>query len=393
MSPVSSISPQHDQTTTMALVLSKKGNNNNGKVMEALAYKAAYAAADLALSNAGPLARGAVQVGKSLAAGRKKNKQVTQAGAFGGAITAPVAVTRQLRGSKPKFSGKGTGSITVIHREYLGQVVTTADLQVNGGIVNNLLKVNPLNGILFSWLPTIAAGYDQFTFNRLSLRYVPLCATTATGRVAMYWDKDSTDSEPTDRVELANQAILKETAPWAEATLAVPTDRLRRFCDDSSVADRKLIDLGQLGVATYGGTGVVAGDVFVSYSVTLHFPQPLATLVDTTRINTSNSVITNVGPQYTKVDIVSGNQWFVSFRGVGKFILFGSIRGTGTPSLAVTGVINNSSTILATSTGAMYMANVTVSSTPASFAITMTTVTAGLHSAVRASKNNDMNTP
>lgn len=304
-----------------------------------------------------------------------------------------MAVTRQLRGSKPRFSGKGTGSITVVHREYLGQVVTTADLQVNGGITNNLLKVNPLNGILFSWLPTIAAGYDQFSFNSLSLRYVPLCATTATGRVAMYWDKDSTDPEPTDRVELANQAILKETAPWAEATLTVPTDRIRRFCDDSSVADRKLIDLGQLGVATYGGTAVVAGDVFVSYSVTLYNPQPLATLVDTVRINTSNSVITNVGPQYAKVDIVAGNQWIITFRGVGKFVLAGSIRGTGSPSLTTSGTITNSSTILATSTGAMYMANVTVSSLPSSFTLTMTTVTAGLHSAVRASRSNDVSTP
>lgn len=374
------------------VVANKKGNNNT-KVMETLAYQAAVSAAEIALANVGPLTRGAVQVGKNLVGRKKKNKQVAQAGAFGGAIVAPVAVTRQLRGSKPRFSGKGTGSITVVHREYLGQVVTTADLQVNGGITNNLLKVNPLNGILFSWLPTIAAGYDQFSFNSLSLRYVPLCATTATGRVAMYWDKDSTDPEPTDRVELANQAILKETAPWAEATLTVPTDRIRRFCDDSSVADRKLIDLGQLGVATYGGTAVVAGDVFVSYSVTLYNPQPLATLVDTVRINTSNSVITNVGPQYAKVDIVSGNQWIITFRGVGKFVLAGSIRGTGSPSLTTSGTITNSSTILATSTGSMYMANVTVSSLPASFTLTMTTVSAGLHSAVRASRSNDVSTP
>lgn len=377
----------------MALVLSKKGNNN-GKVMEVLAYKAAAAGAELALSNAGAIGRGVMHIGRNVISKKKKNRQmISQAGAMGGAIVAPVAVTRQLKGSRPKFSGKGTGSITVTHREYLGQVVATADLQVNGGIVGNLLKVNPLNGILFSWLPTIAAGYDQYTFNRLTLHYVPLCATTATGRVAMYWDKDSTDSEPTDRVELANQATLKETAPWAEATLTIPTDRVRRFCDDSAVADRKLIDLGQLGVATYGGTSIVAGDVFVAYSVTLHFPQPLATLMDTTRINTSNAVVTNVGPQYTKVDIVAGNKWSVSFRGVGKFVLLGSIRGTGTATLALTGVTNNSSTIQATSTGAMYMANVTVSSLPASFELTLTTVSAGLHSAVRASKNNDMSTP
>lgn len=376
----------------MALVVKGK-KNNNGKVMEALAYKAAMAGAELALANAGAISRGVVQVGKGLVTRRRnKGQMVQQAGARGGAIVAPVAVTRQLVGSKPKFSGKGTGSITVVHREYLGQVVTTADLQVNGGVTGNLLKVNPLNGILFSWLPTVAAGYDQYNFNRLQLHYVPLCATTATGRVAMYWDKDSTDPEPTDRVELANQAVLKETAPWAEAILRVPTDRALRYCDDSSVADRKLIDLGQLGVATYGGTGVVAGDVFVTYSVTLHFPQPLATLMDTTRINTSNAVVTNVGPQYTKVDIVAGNKWSVSFRGVGKFVLFGSVRGTGAPSLSFTG-ITNSSTILSTSTGAMYMANVTVSSLPAVFEITMTTVTAGIHSAVRATKNNDVSTP
>lgn len=365
--------------------------------MEALAYRAACTAADLALTNAGPIAKGALQVGKALVGGRKKKKKgkaVTQAGAMGGAITAPVAVTRQIKGAKPKISGRGAGSITVVHREYLGQVVNTADLQVNGGVANNLLKVNPLNGILFSWLPTVAAGYDQYSFNSLSLRYVPLCATTATGRVAMYWDKDSTDLEPSDRVELANQAILKETSPWAEAVLSVPTDRIRRFCDDSAVADRKLIDLGQLGVATYGGTGIIAGDVFVSYSVTLYNPQPLATLIDTTRINTSNQVITNVGPQYTKVDIDSGTSWLITFRGVGKFLLAGSVRGTGSPGVTTAGnIIVNSATVLGTSTGCMYLVNVTVSAIPSSYRISFTTVTAGVHQAVRASRTNDAGTP
>nr|WRQ65796.1 structural protein [Tolivirales sp.] len=378
----------------MALALNTR-RNNNGKVMEMLAYKAATAGAELALANVGTITRGVAQLGKNMLGKRKRNKQlVSQVGALGGAIVAPVAVTRQIRGSKPRFSGRGTGSITVTHREYLGQVATTADLQVNGGITGNLLKVNPLNGILFSWLPTIAAGYDQYSFNRLSLQYVPLCATTATGRVAMYWDKDSTDPEPTDRVELANQAILKETSPWAEANLTIPTDRIKRFCDDSAVADRKLVDLGQFGVATYGtGSVVVAGDVFVSYTVTFYNPQPLATLMDTTRINTSNAVITNVGPQYTRIDIVSGNQWLITFRGVGKFVIFGSIRGTGAVTLATSGVIFNSSTTLATATGAMYVANVTVSSLPASVSYTLTTVTAGLHSAVRATRANDMTTP
>jgi hypothetical protein len=378
----------------MALALNTR-RNNNGKMMEMLAYKAATAGAELALANVGTITRGVAQLGKNMLGKRKRNKQlVSQVGALGGAIVAPVAVTRQIRGSKPRFSGRGTGSITVTHREYLGQVATTADLQVNGGITGNLLKVNPLNGILFSWLPTIAAGYDQYAFNRLSLQYVPLCATTATGRVAMYWDKDSTDPEPTDRVELANQAILKETSPWAEANLTIPVDRIKRFCDDSAVADRKLVDLGQFGVATYGtGSVVVAGDVFVSYTVTFYNPQPLATLMDTTRINTSNAVITNVGPQYTRIDIVSGNQWLITFRGVGKFVIFGSIRGTGAVTLATSGVIVNSSTTLATATGAMYVANVTVSSLPASVSYTMTTVTAGLHSAVRATRANDMTTP
>nr|AFU10974.1 capsid protein [Grapevine Algerian latent virus] len=377
----------------MALALNTRRNNNNGKVMEMLAYKAATAGAELALANVGSITRGVAQLGKSVLGKKKRSKNVSQVGALGGAVVAPVAVTRQIRGSKPKFSGRGTGSITVTHREYLGQVVTTADLQVNGGITGNLLKVNPLNGILFSWLPTIAAGYDQYAFNRLSLQYVPLCATTATGRVAMYWDKDSTDLEPSDRVELANQAILKETSPWAEANLTIPTDRIKRFCDDSAVADRKLVDLGQLGVATYGGTAVVAGDVFVSYTVTFYNPQPLATLMDTTRINTSNAVVTNVGPQYTRVDVVSGNQWLITFRGVGKFVIFGSIRGAGAVVLALSGVIVNSSTTLTTPTGAMYVANVTVSSLPASVSYTMTTVTAGLHPAVRATKANDMGTP
>nr|ACD85085.1 coat protein [Carnation Italian ringspot virus] len=318
---------------------------------------------------------------------------IVHSGGMKGAIMAPVAVTRQLRGSKPKFSGRTSGSVTVSHRELITQVNNSTQFVVNGGVTGNLRQVNPLNGTLFSWLPSIAANFDQYTFNSVTLHYVPLCATTETGRVAMYFDKDSEDPEPADRVELANYATLKETAPWAEAMLRIPTDRIKRHNDDSSVNDRKLIDLGQIGIATYGGSGTnPVGDVFISNSVTLHFPQPTAVGVQTRRLDLTSVLDTNVGPSYT-ITSSTATVYTVAFRTVGTFMLLGAVRSTGSPVIGLSSAniaINSNTTLNTVGTAFSYMTNVTVSALPASITFTVVgVITSSTSHAVRASRTNN----
>nr|WVH32470.1 p41K [Petunia asteroid mosaic virus] len=324
--------------------------------------------------------------------GGKKQQMINHVGGTGGAIMAPVAVTRQLVGSKPKFTGRTSGSVTVTHREYLSQVNNSTGFQVNGGIVGNLLQLNPLNGTLFSWLPAIASNFDQYTFNSVVLHYVPLCSTTEVGRVAIYFDKDSEDPEPADRVELANYSVLKETAPWAEAMLRVPTDKVKRFCDDSSTSDHKLIDLGQLGIATYGGAGTNAvGDVFISYSVTLYFPQPTNTLLSTRRLDLAGSIVTASGPGYLLVSRTA-TVLTMTFRATGTFVISGTYRCLTATTLGLAGGVNvNSITVVDNiGTDSAFSINCTVSNLPSVVTFTSTGITSATVHCVRATRQNDV---
>nr|BCH36664.1 coat protein [Sikte waterborne virus] len=262
---------------------------------------------------------------------------VRHPGAQSGAIAAPVAVTRIIRASRPKFV-RSKGSVTVTHRELISQIDTSAALSVNKG-VTNLYRVNPSNSVLFPWLQTLATNFDQYTFERVRLQYVPLCGTTTTGRVALYFDKDSQDDPPSNRIELANMAHLTETSPWAEASLNIPTDRIKRFTNDSATTDTKLIDLGQIGVGTYGSTGVAAaGDLFIHYTVTFYEPQPSAGLVSTGRLINGESFTTRTG----LITISETSTAFgVSFNSPGTYLVIIQLKAT-----AITDDATSSNTVV-----------------------------------------------
>lgn len=220
----------------------------------------------------------------------------------------------------------------ITHREYISQIrgAPASAFIVNNGDVTNY-RVNPYNAALFSWLPTLAGNFDQYRFVSLRLRYVPVCATLETGRVGLFFDKDSMDADPSDRVELANMAHVAETAPWAEVLLNVPTDGIKRFTNDSSAVDIKLVDLGRIGFATYSGnTNNAYGDLFIEYTVDLFEAQPAAGLAFSI-VGNATSVTTTQGPTLASVASLSttGPQFWIMSPGI-YFYNFYADSGLGT---------------------------------------------------------------
>lgn len=376
-------------------------SNNNAlaltkKQLASLATTAAALAVKGAINNAPAIIDTTLAVGKKAYntaknALTRRGRNVTHVGGMNGAIMAPVAVSRQLNGRKPKFSGTAKGGITVTHREYLTQVNnTTGNFVTNGGITGNLYQVNPLNGTLFSWLPSIAANFDQYTFTRIAIQYVPMCGTTEVGRVGLYWDKDSTDPEPLDRVELANYAVLKETPPWGETVLNIPTDRIKRFCDDSSTQDHKLIDLGQVGFAVYGGNSTNAcGDLFITYTVVLHSPQPTANLIETMQTSSADILFNRVGPNYAIISKSATNIDLV-FRATGIFLVNIAYQSTGVTTISSTGGASflEQTTLDNLGVATMSTAMIQVTSLPAVIRYTNTTNGGATVQIVRATKRN-----
>lgn len=308
---------------------------------------------------------------KRFGQGGKGRDVVSHPGAMRGAVAAPTAITRILRGSKPQFK-RGKGSVTITHRELIGQFNTSVDLVVNdgtSGAAGGVYKLNPGNAVLFPWLQTMASNFEQYKFDSVRLQYVPLCNTLTTGRVALYYDKDSQDEQPADRVELANMAHLTETSPWAEASLSIPTDAIKRFTTDSATTDRKLIDLGQVGVATYGGppSDVASGDVFIHYTVTFFTPQPSSGLVGSLNVILGSPSFD--GPRYTTV-VSDGVDLAIAFNTPGTFLVALNLSSTTSGTLsATTGAVINSSTNIHSGTLGMYLFNVTVTTTGAGVAV------------------------
>nr|QWC36210.1 coat protein [Pelargonium necrotic spot virus] len=287
----------------------------------------------------------------------RKTDMILHPGAYPGAIAAPVAVTRVIRGSKPKFT-RSKGAVTITHRELVGQYNNSAGLVVNGSVGGTIYKLNPSNALLFPWLQSIASNFDQYKFDNVKLTYIPMCATTETGRVALYFDKDSQDPVPADRVELANMFHLRETAPWAESNLNVPTDNVKRFTNDNTTTDLKLVDLGQIGIATYGGSGTnPVGDLFIHYTVTFFEPQPSAGIVETEQ---TGAGALDSGPDMVSVggDAIST---LIVFKTPGTFILTLGQRNTTLGTVVPTGVTVNSSTHAQATGFCQSIVNLTVS--------------------------------
>lgn len=268
----------------MAMV--KRANNNNsnkaivpyGPILKTLGPLAA----NKAVEYAPVVINGVTKLTKS--ARRllgKGNENITfTSGAFPGSVSAPVAISRRIAGMQPRFK-QVAGSIHITHRELVTSILPSGDMLVNNGVTAvGAYRINPGNATLFTWLPTLGLNFDMYKFTKIRFHYVPTCATTSTGRVALVWDKDSQDPLPVDRSALSAYTHSAESAPWADNMLVIPCDNIKRFINDGNATDKKLVDFGQLFFATYSSSGSVPlGDIYVEYGVEFTEAQPAASQV------------------------------------------------------------------------------------------------------------------
>ena len=119
-----------------------QGGNKMGKMAKNAFQQGVQAGVAYLMSNP----KGALKKGKDawnyMTAGGVPSG-IVHSGGMKGAIMAPVAVTRQLRGSKPKFSGRTSGSVTVSHRELITQVnnLTCLRLPVTPPFTTNCVEL------------------------------------------------------------------------------------------------------------------------------------------------------------------------------------------------------------------------------------------------------------
>jgi hypothetical protein len=207
---------------------------------------------------------------------------VTHPGAPYGQV-AGVANGISVRRSAPKIRGS-KGTIRITHKELVSSVANTTTLSITNQFTTgqSIYQVNAASSVSFPWLASIAGAYDYYRFKRVRLVYVPLCATTETGRIMLGYDPDSTDPIPTDRQGLSSYSCSTEGSLWSTLSLDLKLSDTAKwyYNDNSSVGSvlsntTALIDQGQFFAATWsGGSTSSVGELYALYDVELKDPQP-----------------------------------------------------------------------------------------------------------------------
>lgn len=226
---------------------------------------------------------------KAVSAPRRKQQVSTRTSN----VTAPVAKSiRTVTVIKPKQGPKFEK-----RTQLLTTIVSSSTFVANNGFTaTSRFRLNPSNHVVFPSLAVEAANYDEYRFTSLRAYYIPFAATATSGRVEICYDPDSQDELPVDRQALSQYSRSCASSVWDKCSITLPPSGWK-FINDTNVVDRKLVDHGQLICATYGSTSTIdVGDWYLEFSIEFRSPQPTATLVQTSVVE--SATYQTYGPTY-----------------------------------------------------------------------------------------------
>ena len=194
-------------------------------------------------------------------------------------VTAPLAVSARTRNQQPQWRANKNGTVTIKHREQFTEVYRPDATQDYANIFG--LRINPANSAVFPWLAGISPSWESYTFESLQFEYVPSAPSTAPGTVVMGVDYDPTDLLPVNKRDLMQMEGSTSAGLWVpqthRSTRANLTKRKELFTAAEGDGNR-LNDVGNLVIGIFGTEDdysfASTGDLWVSYEVRLHTPQP-----------------------------------------------------------------------------------------------------------------------
>lgn len=90
------------------------------------------------------------------------------------------------------------GSVRVTRTELFDYIITTGE-----GSYGAYWSVNPANAVLFPWLSSMAALFEQFEFKRFRVNFVPSSNYLATGTIALACEYDVMDNPNVDFADVS----------------------------------------------------------------------------------------------------------------------------------------------------------------------------------------------
>jgi len=174
-------------------------------------------------------------------------------------------------------------SVVIRHKEFLGEIRSNTTFTINQSF-----ELNPGLTPTFPWLARIATRFQEYRIRGMVFHYVPSSGSAiastnnALGTVMLQTSYRSNDTPPSSKVELLNEYWSSEAVPSEPFCHPIECDPAENPFNIQYVrsgvvptGDNKLLyDLGVTHVATSGQqqSGVVLGDLWVSYEVELKKP-------------------------------------------------------------------------------------------------------------------------
>lgn len=187
-------------------------------------------------------------------------------------------------GSIPMMHNEGQ-SIVVRHREYLCEVKSNTSFTVQRSF-----RINPGSQTTFPWLSRVANCYQQYRIRGMVYHYVPTSGNsvgstnTSLGTVAMQTSYRSSDTPPSNKIEMMNEYWSTESIPSEAFCHPIECDpnenpfNVQYVSSDGTTypsGDSPLLyDLGITHLATSGQQlgSVTLGDMWVTYEIELKKP-------------------------------------------------------------------------------------------------------------------------
>lgn len=201
---------------------------------------------------------------------------------FGEYMVSKNSIITRASTSIPGMHGDGQ-SITVRHKEYIGQLVSSQDFKVQYE-----LPLNPGMLTTFPWLAGVADRFQEYEFKGVVFHYIPTSGNAISGTspslgsVMMQTSYRATDTPPVDKVEMMNEFWSSEAVPSESFIHPIECDPREnpfkvhyiRNMDPPVTESLMLYDVGRTYVATKGqlADNNVLGDLWVTYEIELKKP-------------------------------------------------------------------------------------------------------------------------
>lgn len=278
----------------------------------------------------------------------------------------------------PQFA-HGKNTVRIQHREYLGDVITSATA---GAFSIQSFPINPGISTTFPWLYAVVGGnWQQYRINGMVFEFRTMSGdaltstNTALGSVVMATDYDSTDQRFQSKAQMENTEFGVSCKPSSCMIHAIECARAQTSINEQYVrynaplpnADIRLYDLGLFSIATVGmqGSSVNIGELWVSYDI--EFLKPISNLplviaqgADYSLVPVSSSF--NSHPLGNGLPTINGvDQIGLTFSSDGTKLYFPANLTVGTSFMIIYSVSGSSTAISAgsiTGSNGMYVGSI-----------------------------------